>query len=130
MIALVLVPHKRFGRYVALLDDEKITKPTRQPFFDAARTLLGRGWNPDTVLEASHEGSAIVAMRSTIGEAAKWTITEADRGGLQKRLWHPYEDAHSRQRGASENAIGEVERQSIPDRLSSAGAPTPYEQSP
>jgi hypothetical protein len=135
MIALVLVPHKRFGRYVALLDGQPIIKPTRQPFFNAARELMARGYLPETELSASHQDGPttdgrIVAMRSTIGEAAKWTIHESDRGGLQKRLWKAYEDIHSRQDEAPENGIGEVERQSIPDRLSSAGEPTPYEQTP
>ena len=94
MIELVLVP-AGIGRYVATLDGRAIVKPTRQPFFNAARALLAMGHDPATVLEARHRGSAIVAMRSAIGEAAKWTIKETDRGGLQKRRWEPVEIAVS-----------------------------------
>ena len=63
---------------------ERILCTSRQPFFDGARVLLAEGVEPATVYEARHQGSTRVAMRSTVGEAAKWTVTVSDTGGLQK----------------------------------------------
>jgi hypothetical protein len=103
VIELVLVP-AGIGRYVATLDGKSIVRPTRQPFLDAARVLLALGHDPATLIEASHRGSAIVAMRSTIGEAAKWTVEESDRGGLRKKLWQPHPMAVSRRALASRTA--------------------------
>ena len=114
MIELVLVP-AGIGRYVATLDGKSIARPTRQPFLDAARVLLALGHDPATLIEASHRGSAIVAMRSTC-EAAKWTVEESDRGGLRKKLWQPHPMAVSRRALASRTAA-EV----------SAGISAPYE---
>jgi hypothetical protein len=33
---------------------------------------------------------------SPIGELAKWTIEERDKGGLRRRRWRPYEGASCR----------------------------------
>jgi hypothetical protein len=80
------------GRYLATLDDKAIgIKPTRQPFFNAARALLALGHDPATMLEARYRGSKIIAMCSTIGEAAKWRIKETDKRGLEKLIWSPIE---------------------------------------
>ena len=69
------------GRYRAVLSG-RILCTSRQPFFDGARVLLAEGVEPATVYEARHQGSTTVAMRSTVGEAAKWTVTVSDAGGL------------------------------------------------
>ena len=86
MIEVVLYPSS-IGRYVAMLGNTPLIKPTRQPFFNAARALLETGSDPDEELIARHRGSTTIAMRSTVGEAAKWEIHETDKGGLTKRLW-------------------------------------------
>ena len=78
------------GTYHPMLGERKLTKATRQPFFDGARALLAMGMDPGLPLAGRHEWSAIVALRSTIGEAARWAISESDRGGLRKRLWKPF----------------------------------------
>jgi hypothetical protein len=88
MIGLILEPAGP-GRYRPLLDGAAITKPTRQPLLDAARVLLAPGYPADTPITARHVGSDVIAMRSTVGEAARWTIEEPDRGGLRKRPWMP-----------------------------------------
>jgi hypothetical protein len=79
------------GKYRAPLGSMAITKPTRQPFYDAARALIELGYAPETVIVARHAGSDTVAMRGTIGELAQWTIKERDRGGLRKERWQPYD---------------------------------------
>lgn len=77
------------GRYKATVGGEELCR-SRQPFYDAARALLAEGYAPETVLEARHQGSDIVAMRGTVGEAAKWTVQERDRGGLRRVPWKPH----------------------------------------
>ena len=78
------------GRYKAMVGSMTITRPTRSPLFDAARALLPIGLCArDRRFAARHAGSSVVAMRSTIGEAARWTIEESDSRGLQRRLWRP-----------------------------------------
>ncbi len=88
-IALVTRPVVgRPGIYDAMLGQRRIVR-SRQPLLDAARVLLGEGADPATVIEACHLGSGTVALRSTIGDAARWTLEESDRGGLRRRLWRP-----------------------------------------
>jgi hypothetical protein len=88
-VGILLVPHG-IGRFVATLNGMTIIKPTRQPFFNAARALLQLGYDPTLRLCARHQGATIIAMSSTIGEAAKWAIEERDRSGLRKVLWTAY----------------------------------------
>jgi hypothetical protein len=52
---------------------------------------------------ARHAGSDVVAMRSTVGEAARWRIEERDcigRGLLNKRRWEPFPNAPASPLGA------------------------------
>jgi hypothetical protein len=72
------------GRYSAFLDGKELCS-SRQPFFTAARALLEQGADPAAVLTASHTGSSIVALRSTVGEAAKWMVEEGDNSGVMRR---------------------------------------------
>jgi hypothetical protein len=87
------------------MGDLVITRPTRQPLYDGARELLALGYSPRTVVRVRHAGG--IAMRGVVGELAKWTIEERDRGGLRKVLWKPHGMAHSSRDGsppAAENA--------------------------
>jgi hypothetical protein len=84
-ITLELTPT---GRYRAML---------------GAKLLVTGGLDPETAFEAQHKGSPIVAMRCKLGEAAKWTVRERDRGGLRRELWQPMPDAVSSIRGGGEN---------------------------
>ena len=81
----------KLGRYDAVLPDGRVLARSRQPLFAAARTLLSEGFAPETAITARHAGSEIVAMRSTVGEAAQWTVKERDKGGLSKERWQPYD---------------------------------------
>src|SRR5688500_1115736 len=76
---------------------------SRQPLRDAARALAGAGMPPETVVTARHRGSAIVAMRSNVGEAAKWRVEESDRGGLKRRPWRTFDPAQVSAHGVVEN---------------------------
>ena len=62
----------KIGRFVALMNGRQLIKPTKQPFFNSARQLLAEGVALDTVLTARYDGSTTIAMRSTVGEAARW----------------------------------------------------------
>jgi hypothetical protein len=86
LIDLVLAPAGA-GKFRAMVGSAAITRPTRQPLLDGARALLALGYAPETRIAARHAGSTIVTVRSTVGEAARWTIEDADRGGLRNRLW-------------------------------------------
>jgi hypothetical protein len=105
-IDLVLVPVDKLGRFKAEAHGGILTKATRQPFFEAARELRAAGVSPETELTASHAGSKIVAMRSTVGAAAKWTIEERDRGGLRKRLWRPFPGTRGAPKTAEDDSDG------------------------
>lgn len=90
IIELELVPVPPSDRFDVIMPDGRILVRSRQPLFDGARKLADLGYDPDILIEARHRHSPIVAMRSTIGEAAKWTIEENDRRGLRKRPWRQY----------------------------------------
>jgi len=53
------------------------------PFFTAARILLDAGHAPDTPLAMKHDGASTTSLRSTIGQAARLTVTEEDKKGLR-----------------------------------------------
>jgi hypothetical protein len=91
---------ERPGRYAAVLPDGRVLVQSRQPLLDGARKLLAEGVPPDTVIETRHEGSTIVAQRTTVGEAAKWTVKEHDKGGLQRKRYEaPDQEKLARARG-------------------------------
>jgi hypothetical protein len=50
-----------------------------KPFLTAARVLLAEGIDSGTVLRMRHQGSATIALSSTVGAAAKLTIDESVR---------------------------------------------------
>jgi hypothetical protein len=94
-----LRPHIEAGgyhldRFDALLDGEVITT-SRQPVFDGARALIERGHHPEELMCADQNGHLVFI--ATIGENARWTIEESDKGGLRKRPWRelPVEKAVS-----------------------------------
>ena len=120
-VELELVPIRgRPGCFAAVLPDGRVLiRASRQPLLDGARALAAEGVPRETVITARHRGSTIVAMRSTLAEAAKWTIEESDRGGLRKRLWRPFGMAGSSRDGVPENARGHVD---VEDRPPAAAA--------
>jgi hypothetical protein len=95
MMKLTLYPHIERGgfhldRFDAYLGD-KLVVVSRQPLYDSARALLDLGVAPDTLLTVRHVGKDHDSfVPRPIGELAKWTIVDSDRGGLQRREWRPY----------------------------------------
>jgi hypothetical protein len=98
------------------LDGEVIVTATRQPLFDSARRLLARGFDPRAMLTIRHAGAPHDSfVPIAVGEAAKWTVRERDRGGLRiERAMAP---------GESERLSG-IRAQRTPDR-SAPIAPLP-----
>jgi hypothetical protein len=59
---------------------------SHQPLLYGARILLAEGFD----LETRHAGAAFDAMRSRVGEAAKWTILENEKIGPKFVRWRPF----------------------------------------
>jgi hypothetical protein len=90
-IRLVVAPGSA-GKFTARLEStgEVIVTGTRQPLVDGARNLLARGFDPKTLLTMRHEGKAYDSFQPLpIGQWAKWTYEERDRGGLRCVIWRP-----------------------------------------
>ena len=78
-------------RFDVLLDDQPILGPTRSPLYATARELLKRGFEPDRLMTIRLTGRDYDSFEPRpIGELAKWTVQESDRGGLQRREWVPF----------------------------------------
>ncbi len=81
---------KRDGVFEVYLDGEQLLT-TRRPLTDGARALLARGYNPNLPLAVRAENRNYDSFKPiTIGEAAKWTVSEEDKGGLRLRPWKPH----------------------------------------
>lgn len=52
---------------------------SRTPLLDAARGLVGGGYDPATVLEMWHPEAATWSLRAPIGEAAKLRVAEGEK---------------------------------------------------
>jgi hypothetical protein len=68
---------RRHGRFDVRLQgcDEIICEATQQPLFDASRVLLGRGFDPSTVIcKVRSEAPTVVTMRAPIGVAAQYDV--------------------------------------------------------
>jgi hypothetical protein len=97
MIELTLRPHIERGgyhteRFDAYLGDELICT-SRSGWHDPARALLARGYPPETLVRVQHAGREFdpTVVPRPIGELAKWTIKERDRGGLRKERWQLFD---------------------------------------
>ena len=96
-------------QFRATLDGEHIVTSDR-PLVDAARILLGRGYDPATPLTMRHIGSlydSFVLM--PIGEWAKLTYEEGAKAPLNRRKWKPFPDGVSRRDGRPKVALGAPE---------------------
>jgi hypothetical protein len=87
---------------------------SHQPALDSARVLLAAGVRPETaLLMVSPDG--LVRLKTTVGQAAQWTVEENDTRSPRFRRWKPNE--HGRQKGQ------ERARTESPVRLSEEEAP-------
>jgi hypothetical protein len=74
----------------AELDGRVLVRRSAAPFCDAARLLLAEGVDPATKLVMRHSGSEIDALRSTIGAAAKLTVSDDNSGKPRFRSYRPW----------------------------------------
>ena len=84
---------------------------SHQPLADGARELLARGYDPSELLTMRHDGKAFDSFKpAPIGQWAKVTYWESNKGRLQAMPWVPREDAiavmPSDEKQASEGADG------------------------
>jgi hypothetical protein len=86
-LTIVPVGH---GSFSASLGDDVVLERTSEPLLDGARALLKRGAHPGAVVTTRHAGSPHIAMRSTVGEAARWTVQESATVGPSFRKWKPF----------------------------------------
>jgi hypothetical protein len=83
----VLITPSRCGRYNASLGDRLLAR-SRQRFLDAARELIALGCDPSATLLLRHAGSKTVALRATVGRAARLTVDEDPRPRFRRyRAW-------------------------------------------
>lgn len=89
LIELTLTPSQRRKPCDAVLADAhlgaRLVCKSDQPLFDGARALVAEGYPPDMPITTRWAGSPHIAMRSTIGEAAKLTVWETDNGPVFAR---------------------------------------------
>jgi len=78
-----------FDGYVG---DRPVVERSTQPFCDAARVLLSEGVNPAAWLVMRHAGSATEALRSTVGVAAKLSVSDDRLGKPIFTRWKPRPD--------------------------------------
>jgi hypothetical protein len=79
-------------RYTArLAETGRILTTAREPLFVAARVLLAEGANPATKLLMRWEGSAVEALRSTIGTAAALSVHEGECTELRFAKFRPFD---------------------------------------
>ncbi|MFF8802522.1 MULTISPECIES: hypothetical protein [unclassified Methylobacterium] len=76
------------GRYHARLDGRLLTT-SYTPFFSAARVLQGEGVLPQQPITMTHEGSDVVCLTSTVGEAAGFRVEEGKDSGPLLRPYRP-----------------------------------------
>jgi hypothetical protein len=83
----------RSGRYCVRLGHDKgqiLLKSAKLPFYDSARALLKLGVDPSVPLAFRHAGINTVCMTSTVGDAARWSISEPDKGIVRRVLWQEF----------------------------------------
>jgi hypothetical protein len=71
----VIVDPIGLGRFRASLGDRVLCE-SRTPLLGAARVLLAEGVDPATPLAMRHRTSDTIAMRSTVGAAARLSVDE------------------------------------------------------
>ncbi len=80
----------RAPKFDVFLDGELLLA-TMWPLTAGARALLARGWDPNRLMTVRVIGRDYDSFKPIrIGDAAKWTVEESDKGGLRLRPWKPY----------------------------------------
>lgn len=76
------------GRFAASLG-QRLLCESKTPLLTSARILQAEGAPYDTLITMIHEGSSIVAMRSTVGKAAGLIVHETDKEGPKLKRYRP-----------------------------------------
>lgn len=98
------------GRFAASLG-QRLLCESRTPLFTAARILQAEGIPDDTPITMTHEGSSVVAMRSTVGEAADKIVHETEKEGPKFKTYRPMSAQIPRQRVRHLARTPEVKRE-------------------
>jgi hypothetical protein len=83
------------GRFAASLG-QRLLCESKTPLFTSARILQAEGAPNDSPITMTHEGSSVVAMRSTVGEAASKIVHETDKEGPKLKRYRPMSNQVSR----------------------------------
>jgi hypothetical protein len=70
------------GRFQATLGSTGalLVSSSRQPFVDAARVLIEKGYDPTVMLMMKHAGSDVIALGARLGKAARLSVEEGVNG--------------------------------------------------
>jgi hypothetical protein len=81
-IIIVVSSTESAGHFQAKLQhtDEVLVRKSRQPLLDAARVLVKKGYDPNTLLVMRHLGSEAIALQALLEKAAKLTVEEGPHG--------------------------------------------------
>jgi hypothetical protein len=94
VLRLLITPGRRKpGSFVARLEssEQAIVAHSRQPVTDACRELLARGHDPAALLTMRHITKSHDSFAPLpIGQWAKWTYKEREKGGLAVERWMPF----------------------------------------
>jgi hypothetical protein len=124
-IGIVVTPDKKLGRFRACLEQERaLLCVSRQPFLDSARKLLDRGHDPRTILIMRHARSDDVALRGSLGAAAKLTVDE--HNGTVFAKWKPFRRSAGSARIA--NPAGELSEPRLTTARRKRGRPSEGDQ--
>lgn len=95
------------GRFEAVYAGE-VLAVSRTPLLSAARELQRRGVRENAEITMRHEGSEIVAMRSTVGAAARLTVEERDHKPIRFGIYRAW-NGDSADAGPSNSAVSGLE---------------------
>lgn len=84
------VEAKSRAKFNAYFGDTLIVERSATPFLDAARALKAMGYADGTIITQTYQGSSTIGLTSTIGKAAKLSLTERDDKGLRYEAYRPY----------------------------------------
>jgi hypothetical protein len=98
------------GRFAASIG-QRLLCESKTPLFTATRILQAEGVADNTPITMTHEGSSVVAMQSTVGEAAGKIVHETDREGPKFKRYRLMSSQVSRQRVRQEPGMPEMIRE-------------------
>ena len=108
---VIVVDPVGIGRFRARLAQGGIVIVTssRQPFLDSARVLVAAGFDPASLLEMWHVGSAHFALRGPLRVAATLTVEERDARPPRFVKWWPLDLTEGSLRTAENGSLqGEI----------------------